>query len=62
VKKKIRKNMTISDLIKYCEIRIDFLSNSKLTYIQLADYEMVNKIELEITQTQNTLDILKNSI
>lgn len=53
--------MTISDLIKYCEIRIDFLSNSKLTYIQLADYEMVNKIELEITQTQNTLDILKNS-
>ena len=53
--------MTINDLIKYCEIRLDFLKNQKITYIQLGDYEMINKIELQILESEITLNQLKNS-
>jgi hypothetical protein len=53
--------MTINDLIKYCEIRLEFLKNQKTTYIQLNDYDMVNKIEIQIFESEVTLNQLKNS-
>jgi hypothetical protein len=53
--------MTIYDLIRYCEIRLEFLKNQKTTYIQLNEYDMVNKIEMQILESEITLNQLKNS-
>lgn len=52
--------MTINDLINFCETRLDFLKTLKISYIQLGDYEMLNKIEAQILETENTLNQLKN--
>lgn len=53
--------MTINDLIKYCEIRLEHLRNLKTTYLQIADYENVNKIDIQIFETEDTLLKLKNN-
>ena len=53
--------MTISDLIKQCEIRLDYLKVQKLYNTQLANFDLVNKLDVEIFQTEQTLDKLKRS-
>jgi hypothetical protein len=54
--------MTIPELIKFCEIRVDFLHSQKNSYIQLGDLAIVNKIEVEISDTQKTIDTLKANL
>lgn len=51
--------MTIPELIKFCEIRIDFLYSQKNSYIQLGDLVSVSRIEIEILDAQKTIDTLK---
>jgi hypothetical protein len=54
--------MTIPELIKFCEIRIDFLYSQKNSFIQLGDLTSVSKIENEISDTQKTIDTLKANL
>ena len=54
--------MTIPELIKFCEIRIDFLYSQKNSFIQLGDLTSVSKIENEILDTQKTIDTLKANL
>jgi hypothetical protein len=54
--------MTIPELIKFCEIRVDFLRSQKNSYIQLGDLASVYKIEVEISDTQKTIDTLKANL
>ena len=51
--------MTINDLIKQCEVRLDYLKTVKISYTQLGDHEMVTKIDLEILEVEQTLNTLK---
>jgi hypothetical protein len=51
--------MTINDLIKFCESRLEYLKALKLSYAQLGDYDMLNKVEAQILETENTLNQLK---
>jgi hypothetical protein len=53
--------MTIPELIKICQIRLDYLSLQKNSYIQLGDFDTANKIDVEILDTQNTLNFLKTN-
>lgn len=53
--------MTIAKLIEQCEIRLEFLKASKFSYTQLAEYEMVTKIELEILEMEQTIATLKGN-
>jgi hypothetical protein len=53
--------MTIQDLIKHCEIRLEYLAQQKFHNIQLANSDMVNKLDVEIFQTEQTLNTLKSS-
>jgi hypothetical protein len=53
--------MTIQELIKQIEIRLEYLKNLKVSYIQLDNTEMVLKTEQDINETEQTLNTLKNS-
>jgi hypothetical protein len=53
--------MTIQELIKQCEIRLKYLKDVKVSYIQQNNTEMVLKIETEISDTEQTIEKLKNS-
>jgi hypothetical protein len=54
--------MTIQDLLKYCDIRVNYLNNLRDSYIKLGDFIQVAKIENEISQTQQTIDSIKSLI
>jgi hypothetical protein len=53
--------MTIQELIKQCETRLKYLKDVKISYIQQNNTEMVLKIETEISDTEQTIEKLKNS-
>jgi hypothetical protein len=53
--------MTIQELIKDVEIRLDYLKSLRTSYIQLYNTEMVLKTEQDINETEQTLNTLKNS-
>lgn len=53
--------MTIKELIKQVELRLEYLKNSRIYNIQLNNAEMVLKIETEIAETEQTLSVLTNS-
>jgi len=53
--------MTIQELIKDVEIRLDYLKSLRTSYIQLDNTEMVLKTEQDINETEQTLNTLKNS-
>lgn len=53
--------MTIPKLINQCEIRLEYLISSKHSYTQLGNTEMVLRLEIEIAETEQTLEKLKNS-
>ena len=53
--------MTIQDLIKQVEIRLEYLKNSKTTNIQIGNYDMVNKLDIEILETEQTIETLKGN-
>jgi hypothetical protein len=52
--------MTIIDLTKQCEIRLEYLKSMRYSCIQLNNIEMVNRIDLEIIQIEQTIDNLKS--
>lgn len=52
--------MTIQELIRFCEIRINHLQSEKLTYIQLGNLDKVSEIENEISTTESTMVALKS--
>ena len=52
--------MTILAIIKQCEIRMSFLNALKNSNIELENYDLVNKIDAEILELQDTIDKLKN--
>jgi hypothetical protein len=54
--------MSIPELIKFCEIRIDFLHSQKNSYIQLGDLTTVSTIDIQILDTQKTIDTLKANL
>lgn len=53
--------MTIEELIKDVEIRLDYLKTLRTSYIQLGNTAMVLKIEQDISETEQTLNTLKNT-
>ena len=53
--------MTISELIQQCEIRLDYLKALRVSNIQLNNQEMVNKLDVEIMQTEQTIIKLKDN-
>ena len=54
--------MTIPELISFCQTRVDFLYSQKNSYIQLGDLVSVSRIEIEILDTQKTIDTLKANL
>ena len=53
--------MTIQKLIKDLEIRLDYLKGLRTSYIQVDNTAMVLKTEQEISETEQTLNTLKNT-
>ena len=53
--------MTLQELINNVEIRLDYLKSIRLSKIQLNDQEIVNQLDVEILETEQTLQTLKNS-
>jgi hypothetical protein len=53
--------MTIQEVISHVEIRLDYLKNFKTANIQIGNSEMVNKLDIEILETEQTLETLKSS-
>ena len=51
--------MTIKELINQCETRLNYLKNYRKTNIELGNTELVNSLDIEILQTQETLETLK---
>ena len=51
--------MTIKELINQCETRLNYLKNYRKTNIELGNTELVNSLDVEILQTQETLETLK---
>ena len=52
--------MTIQELIRFCEIRINYLETEKLSHIQLGNLVKVAEIDNEISSTNSTLVSLKS--
>jgi hypothetical protein len=52
--------MTIDILINQCEIRLEYLKSQKHSNIQLSNLDLVNKIDIEIIQVEQTIEKLKN--
>lgn len=57
----IYKKMTIQDLVDQLQIRLDYLKVARLSNIQLNRLEMVVKLDVEILETEQTIQTLKNS-
>lgn len=53
--------MTIQDLVDQLQIRLDYLKVARLSNIQLNRLEMVVKLDVEILETEQTIQTLKNS-
>lgn len=53
--------MTIAKLIEQCEIRLEYLKSVKFSNIQLDNSELVNKLDVEILEMEETLNKLKNT-
>jgi hypothetical protein len=51
--------MTIEKLIAQCETRLNYLKNYRKTNIELGNTELANSLDIEILQTQETLETLK---
>lgn len=52
--------MTILALIKQCETRLNYLVALKNSNVQLENHDIVNKIDSEILQLEDTISKLKN--
>ena len=53
--------MTVQDLVDQSQIRLDYLKVARLSNIQLNRLEMVVKLDVEILETEQTIQTLKNS-
>lgn len=51
--------MTIPDLINQCKIRLDYLKSAKISNIQLGNNDLVNKIDVEILEVEQTISKLE---
>lgn len=52
--------MTVEELISQCELRLEYLKSSRVSNIQLGNNDIVNKIDIDILETENTIIKLKN--
>jgi hypothetical protein len=50
--------MTINDLINMCKARLVYLSQLRASAVSLGDINQVDKIDSEISSTQDTLNQL----
>jgi hypothetical protein len=53
--------MTIPKLIERLEIRLAYLKDQTVSYIQTDNTEMVLRLETEIAETEQTIEKLRNS-
>jgi hypothetical protein len=53
--------MTIQELIEQCEIRLNYLKSVRISNIELNNLEMVARLDIDILETEQTIEILKNS-
>jgi hypothetical protein len=53
--------MRIADLIKLVENRLARLNVDMATALGRGDHELVSKIDREVAETENTLEVLRNS-
>lgn len=53
--------MKISDLIKLVENRLSRLNSDMATALSRGDHELVSKIDGEVAETENTLEVLRDS-
>jgi hypothetical protein len=51
--------MTVQQLLNQCEVRLDYLKNLRLSNVQLDNQVMVNKLDLQIMETEQTIEKLK---
>jgi len=53
--------MKIIDLIKQCEVRLEYLKNMRHSYVQQAEHDLINKVDSEILELEETINKLKNN-
>jgi len=53
--------MTMQELIEQCEIRLNYLKSVRISNIELNNLEMVARLDIDILETEQTIEILKNS-
>jgi nucleoid-associated protein YejK len=53
--------MTIQKLIEQLNIRLNYLKSARISYIELNNLEIVARLDIEILETEQTIEILKNS-
>ena len=51
--------MTIEKLITQCEIRLEYLKSQKYSNTQLGNSDIVNKLDTEILEIEETINRLK---
>jgi hypothetical protein len=54
--------MTLEKLIKQCETRLDYLKSQRHSFIQLDNSDMVNKLDTEILEMEETMSKLKEIV
>lgn len=54
--------MTIPELITACERRIAYLKSVRGSAVALGDMAQVDRVDIEISQTQETLNKLKTVV
>ena len=52
--------MTIQELIIQVEIRLEYLKRLKVSNIELNNQKIVNSLDIEIIETEQTLNTLMN--
>jgi hypothetical protein len=54
--------MTIQQIIEMAYIRINYLNSQKSAIVAMGDIVQLNLVDIEITQTQNTLTLLQGIV
>lgn len=53
--------MTIDSIIQQCEIRLDYLRSVRISNIQLGNNDLVNRLDVEILELEETINKLKEN-
>jgi len=54
--------MTITTIIQQCEIRLEYLRSIKISNIQLGNNDLVNRLDVEILELEETINKLREIV